>query len=519
MRSILQKLGKKKVVLSVIGILIIGIAVYYFAFANRSGSYQFVTVKTGKVVQSVSVTGNTTPVQSVDLAFENGGTIAAVNADVGVRVTPGSVIARLDTRDLEAQLAQAQATIDTQIAKLKALQAGNRPADIQASQAALAKGRQDLSNMYTSISDTLADSYAKANDAVRSQLFSFFSNPESSSPQLTFSLTNSQTLNNVQTDRLNSSIELNVWRAELASSTATTPPSVLDVQLTNAISHLAVMKQLFADAAQALVEATNLSATTITAYKTSLATGLNAVNTASTNLSTLNQNIASQKFLVAQRQAELNLKMAGSTPEDIQGQQAQVAQAQASAQSIQVKIAKSALVSPFAGVVSVNNTKVGKIATAGTVLVSVISDNNLEIDANIPEVDIGRVSVGNAVNVTFDAFPNETFTGKIFYMDPAQTVTQGVVAYKIKVALDKTDPRVRSGLTANLIIKNKEKNNVLVLPQFAILQTDKGNFVQVLENGKPMQKPVTLGIRDQNGNTEILSGVSEGQQVLNIGLK
>jgi HlyD family secretion protein len=279
------------------------------------------------------------------------------------------------------------------------------------------------------------------------------------------------------------------------------------------------MKQLFADAAQALVEATNLSATTITAYKTSLATGLNAVNTASTNLSTLNQNIASQKFLVAQRQAELNLKMAGSTPEDIQGQQAQVAQAQASAQSIQVKIAKSALVSPFAGVVSVNNTKVGKIATAGTVLVSVISDNNLEIDANIPEVDIGRVSVGNAVNVTFDAFPNETFTGKIFYMDPAQTVTQGVVAYKIKVALDKTDPRVRSGLTANLIIKNKEKNNVLVLPQFAILQTDKGNFVQVLENGKPMQKPVTLGIRDQNGNTEILSGVSEGQQVLNIGLK
>ena len=78
---------------------------------------------------------------------------------------------------------------------------------------------------------------------------------------------------------------------------------------------------------------------------------------------------------------------------------------------------------------------------------------------------------------------------------------------------------MKSGLTANVSIQTKHKNSVLMLPQYAILQTDAGNFVKTLSGTSVVQDPVALGIQDQNGNVEIISGVAEGEKVINIGLK
>ena len=121
--------------------------------------------------------------------------------------------------------------------------------------------------------------------------------------------------------------------------------------------------------------------------------------------------------------------------------------------------------------------------------------------------------------MTLDAFPNETFSGKVFYIAPAQTNTQGVISYQIKISFSKVDPRLKSGLTANVIIQTKQHNDVLILPQYAILQNDNGTFVETLVGKMVTTTPVTLGIQDQKGNVEILSGVSFGEQVINIGLK
>jgi hypothetical protein len=60
---------------------------------------------------------------------------------------------------------------------------------------------------------------------------------------------------------------------------------------------------------------------------------------------------------------------------------------------------------------------------------------------------------------------------------------------------------------------------VLILPQYAILQNDTGTFVKTLVGTVATTSPVALGLQDQKGNVEILSGVTEGEQVINIGLK
>ena len=75
----------------------------------------------------------------------------------------------------------------------------------------------------------------------------------------------------------------------------------------------------------------------------------------------------------------------------------------------------------------------------------------------IPETDIGKVAMGDAVSMTLDAFSGETFTGTVFYIDPAETILQGVVDYKVKVSFNKPDTRLKSGLTANLDIQTKHQ--------------------------------------------------------------
>ena len=172
----------------------------------------------------------------------------------------------------------------------------------------------------------------------------------------------------------------------------------------------------------------------------------------------------------------------------------------------------------FSGTVTEQDAKVGQQAAPGTPLVSLIG-SGFEVDAGVSETDIGKLAIGNAATMTLDAFPNQTFMGSVFYIAPAETNTQGVITYLTKISFAAPDPQLKSGLTANINIAASHKDTVLILPQYAILQNDSGTFVETLAGGMVTTTPVTLGIQDQNGNVEILSGVSVGEQVINIGLK
>lgn len=517
LKKILGFLKTKKGI-AIAAIVVIAI-VWFFVARSQKTIYQFINVKRGSITEVVSVTGNITSTRTADLAFENGGMIAAVYKKEGDRVTTGDVIARLDTQDLAAQLAQAQASMDAENALLKKLQVGPTTESIAVSETALASANQTLKNSYASVPNTITSAYTNANDAVRNQLNAFFTNPETNNPQVTFPISDSQIVNDLIFERMKASVELNVWQAEDQSIMASASSSALDATLQNALTHLAVVKKLLTTALNAVVNSTTIAPTLATTYKTNVTNGLDEINTSIGNINATIQGIASEKASIAQSQAALNLTLAGSTQEDVDAQAAKVEQAKANVQSIQVKINKASLISPLSGIVTVQNAKVGQIASPGTPVVSLITDNSLQVEANIPEVDIGKVSVGDPVSMTFDAFSGETFTGKIFYVDQSQTIISGVVDYKIKVSFDKNDPRMKSGLTSNLVVTTQKKDNVLVLPQYAILQNDSGTFVKTLANGTVVQTPVTLGISDQNGNVEVMSGVKENEQVINIGLK
>ena len=492
----------------------------YWYVTHRGGpTYQFVSVTHGSIAQVVSVTGNTTPTKSVSLAFQNSGTVARVYYALGDKVAAGSIVAQLNTASLGAALSQAQANVSAQEAKLGSLKAGSQPADVATSQAALQKAQQDLANLYASISDLSTSGYTKANDAVRTQLNTLFSNAETTQPQLTYQTNASQATINAENLRVAAGTELSQWQQELQQINPSSSPSVLTSVIKKNIAHLAVIQNLLTTMSATLDASINLSASQLAADRASVGVGLTEVNAAISSFNTVSQNIASQQATVAQAQAQLALKHSGASAQDVAAQQAQIDQAQAGVASAYANLQGSQIVAPISGVLTQLDAKVGQIATPGTPLVSIIGSSGFEVDAGVSETDVGKIAVGNTVSMTLDAFAGETFSGTVFYIAPAQTNTQGVITYQIKIAFAKADPRLKSGLTANINIETSHKDGVLILPQYAILQNDQGTFVEVLENKVVKNIPVVLGIQDQKGNVEVTSGVTEGEQVLNIGLK
>lgn len=500
-------------------IVIIVFILLYLVFHRGKSTYQFVSVTEGPITETVSVTGNTTPMQSVQLGFQNSGTIARINYQLGSSVGAGAVVAELNTASLSAALAQAQANVDAEQATLAGLEAGSQPQDIAASQAALAVAQQGLANLYSSISDSATSGYAKANDAVRTQINTLFTNGETKQPTLTFETNDSQDASNAISLRISASNELNAWQQELLSISASSPTATLQAELTKDLAHLAVIQQLLNAVSAALDENLNLSASTLATDKANVSAALTEVNSSISSLNTISQNIASQQSTVAQAQANLALKQAGSTPSSIAAQQAQVEQAQAGVASAEANLQNSEIIAPISGTVTQQDAKVGQLASPGTPLVSIIGRTGFEVDAGASETDVGKLKVGDTVSMTLDAFSGETFTGSVFYIAPAQTNTGGVITYLVKISFDKADPRLKSGLTANLDIQTQSKPDALILPQYAILQNDQGTYVEILQNKTVVQVPVVLGIQDENGNVEIVSGVTAGEQVITIGLK
>jgi HlyD family secretion protein len=457
------------------GIILLLIIIGYFTFFRHTSTYQFVTVATGPITETVSLTGNTTPNQSVSLSFGGNGIIAHTYSALGKVVQAGQVLAELDTSDLLAQLHNAEAGLT--IAEQQASASTNNVANVTAEQDTL------VHTAYQNLLNSTPEAVPKnnANDYTAPIISGNYILGKEGTINLHYyastggmsftvsGLTNGSGMSNSITSQPIGDSGLYIKFP--VGATLGDYDWVINIPNTKAANYLS----------------------NYNAYQLALQTRDKVIADATASVGTTDPSSVSN---------------------------AEIAQAQASIDSINAKIKDGKIIAPISGTVTQFDAKIGQLASPGSALISIISSSGYEVDAGVSETDVGKVLVGDKVSMTLDAFPNETFNGSVFYIAPAETNMGGVISYQVKISFDKIDPRLKSGLTANIDIETKHKDNVLILPQYAILQNDQGTFVETLDsNNKIKQNPVTLGIVDQNGNVEVVSGVTGGEQVQNIGLK
>lgn len=204
---------------------------------------------------------------------------------------------------------------------------------------------------------------------------------------------------------------------------------------------------------------------------------------------------------------------------------ASVAQARAVYDAALTRLSRATLISPLSGVITEVNYKEGEVlgsasldmASSSSGFVEMIaSDFVLEVD--VPESDITKVKLDQKAEVTFDALDeSEVFEASIVEVDPSSTVIADVVYYRVKLRMDSFDPRLKSGMSADIDIFTAKREDVIVVPARAISDNEQGKkVVKVLplDSTEAIEKVIEIGLRGDDGEVEITSGISVGEQVI-----
>lgn len=512
----MKKTKNKRTILIVSAIVVVLAVAGYFLFRGEKGpTFETVAVERGDVTQEVSVTGTVKPAEDVYLSFENGGKVSRIYADVGDKVRVGDILIQLDNSEINAQLAGAQAALETQEAELAELKAGSRAEEINVKEAEVSSAEAALDQAKKSLVGKLQNAYTVSDDAVHNRADSFFRVPPIPAPHLVFSIADIQLKIDIESRRLALESALASWQSSLGQLTATSDLAYyISVAKTN-LDQVSSFLNKANLALNGLTGGAEISQTTIDAWKTGIATARTNVSASIDDVSGADTTLSTKQSALELAQQELNLTKAGSTKEEIDAQQAQVNKARADVLNYEAQMEKTIIRSPMDGLVTKQDAKVGEIVSANENLVSVISANNFEIEANIPEADIAKVKLGDPARITLDAYGEDVvFGAKVVKIDPAETVIEGVSTYKTTLQFDMKDERIKSGMTANMDIMTDKRKNVVVIPQRAVISRGQDKFVLV-DNGtiNPEERKIETGLRGVEGNVEVISGLMAGERI------
>jgi HlyD family secretion protein len=189
---------------------------------------------------------------------------------------------------------------------------------------------------------------------------------------------------------------------------------------------------------------------------------------------------------------------------------------------VETNLAEAEIRAPFAGVVSQTYATVGAIvtpttsasATASATSSSILAlSAGLEVEVKVAEASIGRVAVGQSVEILADAYPQQTFKGRAKRIAPEALIENNVTVFQVTVELQTGLEELRSGMTVEATFIGATVPDALLVPTVAIATEDGELGVRVGDNaGNPIFQPVTVGLT-QDGKTQILSGLEKGDRI------
>lgn len=498
--------NNKKTSLIVGGIVLL---VLFFVFRNGNAAKETMTVERGDVVEKVILTGKVKPADEVDLAFDRAGKVAQVLVQVGSQVQAGQTLVSLDSSETYADYLKAQANVASAAARLDELKRGSRPEEIAISESEVSNATIALENAEDKLRSALYESYVKADDAVRNYVDTLFSNPRTNNPQVTSAVTDVALASELNTRRYAIEQVLLGWEKNPQTTSRETI-----VKISADLGQVKMFVDKMAIAVNGFTSNSSMSASVVEGHKASISTARTGLIAAQSSISSAEEKLNTAKSTLLIAQKNLALKKAGTSDEEVRAQEAQVLQYEAQLQAVAAQLSKMTMRSPLTGIVTKQDAKRGEIVSVGTPVVSVISGSNLEIEANVSEVSVGKVSVGNEVRITMDAFPEKTFAGTVTYIEPGETIVDGVVNFKVTIAFTENYPELKTGLSANLEIVTAQVTDVVRVAEYAIVTKDDKRYVLKKEGSQEVEVEVTTGFKGSDGFVEVVSGLVPGDVVV-----
>jgi RND family efflux transporter MFP subunit len=453
------------------------------------------------VAQEVSVTGRVIPAQEVSLAVQAGGKVSAIPVKVGQKVSTGQTLLRVDSADLHVRLARQQASLEkAKLALSKQIPGAGNATD-------------DLNKAFEDGYNTIADMFLDAPSIVtglNDMLFNWRQSEYLVNDQQVRSV-GGQTAIDYKNEAIRKyNLAKDRYDATLKKYKATTRASSPDV-IEALINETYETTRLLADAVKDVRNVVDFLEDRMDApFPTQL-----AADQANLTDYTEETNGHLSDLLAIRNTIEDSRDAITDESSDTESSRIDIRQAELDIQDTAVQIRNRTITSPMNGIITDISAKVGENISPGTPVISAISNGQFEIEANIPEADMAKVRLGALTEVTLDAYGSDVmFTAKVVSIAPAETLVDGVATYKTRFQFVENDERVKSGMTASLIITGERKDDVIAIPQRSVITKNDKKYVQVLENGKIVEKTVETGLRGSDGSIEIISGLVEGESVV-----
>lgn len=158
----------------------------------------------------------------------------------------------------------------------------------------------------------------------------------------------------------------------------------------------------------------------------------------------------------------------------------------------------------------------GAAVESGTSIATIAGTDSLVLTSAVSELNIARIQPGQPVEFTLSAYPDDVFTGTVSKIaGSARSQYSGAVletVVDVLISPDSDDPRLRSGLTADVRFQLSDPRKICVLPYNAIGQDEEGEYVYLLENGAAVKHKIFTGAEFSDG-TEVIKGATINDKV------
>jgi HlyD family secretion protein len=234
-----------------------------------------------------------------------------------------------------------------------------------------------------------------------------------------------------------------------------------------------------------------------------------------------------------QRQADYNLRYVEGLPDPLTVEEANIKLDQAKAQLLtakqnwekvkdgpdenevlaaQVKIDmaqatldQARLIAPFAGTITEVNSQTGDLVSSGEQGFQVDDLSSIFVDVDISEVDINQVQIEQSVTITFDAIPEEEYSGFVTDISSVGSSNNGTVDFTVTVEIQNPSAVIKPGMTAVVNITVNQLEDVLLVPSRAVRTVNGKRVVYVLKDNQPVAVEISLGA-SANNYSQITSG-------------
>jgi membrane fusion protein (multidrug efflux system) len=189
--------------------------------------------------------------------------------------------------------------------------------------------------------------------------------------------------------------------------------------------------------------------------------------------------------------------------------------AQASLDLLELRLARTTVRAPFAGVIGQRRVSLGDYVTPQTELLSLQTVSPQRVSFTVPERYASALKAGQDVTFQVAALPGRTFTARVDFVDPVVTLPARAIA--VKAIADNREGILQAGMFIEARLATEVRSGATVIPEEAVSPAAGASYAWVIVDGKAVRREIELGVRTP-GFVEVRSGIVTGESVVVGGL-